>query len=92
MYTIWSEYSGEQVLIKIFPDGKFKVIISTPWLNEPDVVKQLAVRIKNLGEPHALFPLAADLRAKITAYHTTIEAYHNSIRNQKIAEAEEEIV
>ena len=87
-----TENPGQAILNKIFPEGKFTVIINVERTKEPDVAEQLAVRFENLGSGHPLYVIAADLREKISDSREAISAYHEAIRGQKIAEAEEEIV
>jgi hypothetical protein len=85
------ENPGAQLLLKIFPQGRFSDITRTERAKEPDVVEEVAMRIASLGENHPLNPIAADLRAKIEAARASNAAFLEAIRNQKLAEAEEEI-
>lgn len=85
------ENPGAQVLLKIFPEGTFSEITRVERTQEPDVVEQLAVRVESLGDQHSLKPLAAALRAKVEVSRAANAAYFEAIRNQKLAEADEEI-
>ena len=85
------ENPGLPVLAQIFPDQTYSSIINIPREQEPDVVEKLAIRLENMGETHSLFPVAAELRARITTSRNTITAFHTAVREQKMAEAEEEI-
>lgn len=82
---------GKAILLKMFPDGKFTPIINTERTVEPDVVEQLALRFESLGAEHPLIGMAADLRARIQQTRQAIGVYNETIRQQKLAEAEEEI-
>ena len=85
------ENPSANVLGKIFPDGKFSHIINVSLTKEPDLVQQIVVRLQNLGESHALFPLAEQLGKAIEASRKAIDSFNDAIRAQKVAEAEEEI-
>ena len=82
---------ADRVLPKIFPEGKFTPVTTVSLKKEPDAVEQLAVRLESLGESHALYGIVAQLREKVEASRSAISRYHTAIRDQKIAEAEEEI-
>lgn len=82
---------GTPVSLKIFPDGKYSDLTRIERTKEPDVIEQLAVRFESLGATHALYPVAADLRVKISASRTALTVYQEAIRNHKLAEADEEI-
>jgi len=79
------------VLLKMFPDGKYSEITRIERAKEPDAIEQLAVRFESLGTNHALYGIAADLRAKVAASRTGLTTYQTAIRNHKLAEADEEI-
>lgn len=79
------------VLLKIFPSGTYSELTNLERSKEPDVIEQLAVRFESLGATHALFAIAADLKAKVNASRTALTDYQNAIRNHKLAEADEEI-
>lgn len=79
------------VLLKIFPNGTYSELTNHERSKEPDVIEQLAVRFESLGATHALYPIAADLKTKVSASRAALTAYQNAIRNHKLAEADEEI-
>jgi hypothetical protein len=82
---------GQSVLKQIFPEEKFSDIIREPIASEPDEVEKIKIRIEELGDTHTLYPLAAILQERIDASRQAITALNDSIRAQKMAEAEEEI-
>ena len=81
----------DRALPKIFPEGKFTLFTRVSVTKQPDTVEEIAVRLESLGESHALYSAVAQLREKIEASRSAITGYHTAIRDQKIAEAEEEI-
>lgn len=85
------ENMSELVLKKIFPEEKYGHIVKMPYAEEPAEIEKIVIRIENLGAEHPLFPLAAELREKITKCQTAITNHYEAIRQQKRAEAEEEI-
>ncbi len=85
------EYVSEIVLKKIFPEEKYGHIVRMPYTEEPTEVEKIAIRLESLGAAHPLYPLAAELREKVTRCQTAITNYYEAIRQQKRAEAEEEI-
>ncbi len=85
------ENPGAQVLLKIFPQGRFSDITRAERAKEPDVVEEVATRLASLGEKHPLNAIAVDLRAKVETARASNAAFLEAIRNQKLAEAEEEI-
>ncbi len=85
------EHITEIVLKKIFPDEKYSHIIRLPYRDEPTEVEKIAIRIESLGASHALYPLAAELREKVNQSRNAIDMYYEAIRQQKRAEAEQEI-
>lgn len=79
------------VLLKIFPDGKYSDLTRIERSKEPDAIEQVAVRFESLGTAHALYAVAADLRAKVQASRTALAAYQDAVRSHKLTEADEEI-
>ncbi|MBN2090035.1 hypothetical protein JW964_10485 [candidate division KSB1 bacterium] len=85
------EHVSEIVLKKIFPEEKYGHIVKMPYAEEPAEVEKIVIRIENLSADHPLYPLAAELREKITKCQTAITNHHEAIRQHKRVEAEEEI-
>ena len=79
------------VLPLIFPQEKFGPIVNMNMQQEPDAVAHLALRLESLGKEHPLFPLAKELRTRITASRKAIAAYEASGQQVKQRQAEEEI-
>ncbi len=82
---------GRPLLGQLFPDGKFSTIINAPLKEEPDKVGQLVSRIEALGADHALNILVEVLNACIENCRNALAAYHQSITDEKAAQAEEDI-
>jgi hypothetical protein len=82
---------GRPLLLLVFPDGKYSGIVKTAFTKEPDVVANLVARIKSLGDDHELNDLVAYLEEGITQCRDALNAYHDSIKKQKEAEALEDI-
>lgn len=81
----------DQVLKKVFPDGTFGDIVRLPIKDEPDEVEAIARRLESLGESHPLYAQAAVLRQRVTASHAAIDTLKTAIKDEKKAEADEEI-
>ncbi len=79
------------VLPLIFPQEKFGPIVNMNMQQEPDAVANLALRLESLGNEHVLFPLAKELRTRITASRKAIAAYEASGQRMKQSRAEEQI-
>ncbi len=82
---------AERTLVKVFPDKKYGNIINMPIQDEPTAAEQIAVRLESLGESHDLYKHAATLRQCIKNVRNSLTAYKEAIKEQKLAEAEEEI-
>ncbi|MEK6480543.1 hypothetical protein WJR50_23570 [Catalinimonas sp. 4WD22] len=82
---------AQAIMNQIFPEGKFGHIVNMNLQEEPDMVERLAMRLENLGDSHELYPLAAELRNRVTASRKAIKGYEDMIKQVKMAEAEEEI-
>jgi hypothetical protein len=85
------ENTGRPVLPLVFPLQRYSDITKAPIMKEPDLVEELAIRMEKLGESHTLNGLSAILRQKVGEFRAAIEAFYAAIREQKTAEAEEEI-
>ena len=82
---------GRSVLKLVFPDGKFSGIVNAPLDKEPDKVSEIVARIKSLGADHELNDLVAYLQEGIDNCHNALAVYHTTIKEQKAAEALEDI-
>lgn len=83
---------GSNVLHLVFPNGTFSEYIRKNMFKEPTYVEQLAVKIESLGKNHTLFPLAAYIRRHILRMRKAIVVYNEALRNEKVVQAEEEVV
>lgn len=81
---------GQQVIVKIFPNGTFSEIVNMPYADEPAAAERIAASIDMLGNQHVLFPLAAELRSKIADVNNAMAEYKNVITELTRAEVEEE--
>jgi len=94
-FDAWKPYirnhATELEANRIFPDGTFSDIIRLPYADEPNVADGIATKIESLGNTHQLYPFAALIRANTAAVRKAIEAHKETIRKQKVAEAEAEI-
>jgi hypothetical protein len=62
-----------------------------PYADEPNEADAIAAKIESLGATHQLYPFAAKIKAKTAPVRTAINAHKETIRKQKLAEAEVEI-
>jgi len=79
------------VLLTIFPDATFGDIIREPLSRQPDTVDTLAARINTLPADHPLRSYAAGLQSRAKTVRDAIAHHATTVRDLKIAEAEEEI-
>jgi hypothetical protein len=79
------------VLPALFPGGGFSSVTDQSMAKEPDAVDALATKVETLGATHPLAPHAALLRTAAQAVRAAIALEDEAIRQQKSAEAEEEI-
>jgi hypothetical protein len=84
-------HPGEMLLLQVFPDGKFSQIVNMNREQEPAAAEKLAMRLENLGEKHALYASAKELRTWINASQKAIRAYQESAQVLKMAVTECEI-
>ena len=54
-----------EITTMIFPKGNISDIVNAPIRKEPDLALELAQKIESLGNDHALYPLAAEIRAQV---------------------------
>jgi hypothetical protein len=94
-FDAWKPYvrnhATEHEVNRIFPDGTFSRIVRMPYANEPNEADAMAAKIESLGATHQLYPFAAAIKAKTAPVRTAIDAHKETIRKQKLAEAEVEI-
>ena len=83
-------HPGEQVLLKLFPNGTFSDIISMPYAEEPMAAERIAASITLLGDTHPLFPMAEEIRNRIAGVNAALEAYKLVVTELTQAEVEEE--
>lgn len=79
------------VLHRVFTTQTVGEIVRLPYHLEPDVVQQLCLRLEALGEDHPMYAHSAPLKALVTASHASINTYQETVRQVKMAEAEEQI-
>lgn len=85
------ENPGRPILNQLFTDGKLSTIIYAPLENEPEMAEQLLSRLAALGANHALADQNQMIKTNIDKCKTALSAYHQAIKLQKAAEADEEI-
>ncbi len=54
-----------EITAMIFPKGNISDIVNAPIRKEPDLALVIAQKIESLGNAHALYPLAAEIRAQV---------------------------
>ncbi|MDI7270070.1 MAG: hypothetical protein QME96_18935 [Myxococcota bacterium] len=90
-----SEYDrdnpGQRVHELLFPTGRRSDVTDESILLQPDEVEIIAGRIEGLGEAHPLFPRAASLRGRATASRNAVRNLGETLRQRKLAEADEEM-
>jgi hypothetical protein len=62
-----------------------------PYAEEPDEADKIIVKIQSLGQSHAVYPYAVEIKQKADAVRNAINLYKEAIRSEKAAEAELEI-
>ncbi len=82
---------GRSVLKSVFTEGKYSGIVNAALTREADMVAGLVARLESLGADHQLNRLVAYLQEGIDKCREALANYHNAIRKQKEAEAQEEI-
>lgn len=82
---------AERVLVKIFPDEKFGEIIRLPFPVEVNEVDKMILRLESLGVEHHMNPFAVKLKTKMDVVKNALSGQSETIREEKMAEAEVEI-
>lgn len=83
---------AELVLAKIFPDEKFGEIVRLPFATEVSEVEKIILRIENLGAENSLVTHRSTLKDKIGVVENALDVHSATIREEKMAQAEVEIV
>ena len=81
-------HPGEEILHRVFPQGKFSHIVTMNREEEPTAVEKLAMRLENLGEKHPLYASAKELRTVVDASRKVIRAYQECLQVLKVCETE----
>lgn len=81
-------HPGDNMVNRIFPQGKFSHIVTMNREQEPAEVEKLAMRLENLGEKHPLFVFASELRQKAATSRKAIRAYQEHLQVLKVHETE----
>jgi len=94
-FDAWKPYlrnhQTEFEVNRIFPNGTFSEIIQLPYAEKPNVADGIATKIESLGATHQLYSFAATIRTSTADLRKAIEDHEETIRKQKVTEAEIEI-
>ncbi len=81
---------GEQLVLLAFPNGTYSDIIRMPYAEEPKEAERIAASLEKLGDKHPIYPFVAEIRAKIVAVNSALDAYKQVITDLTRAEVDEE--